>query len=99
MRTTLRTPVTPTRERLTWTRGRSACTSVGDPVRRRLPTVIAAFDDSGGKSGCDFVRSGVWWPPGRVAGIWPALDSQDSGHRDAVAATGARPSPDRTGSG
>src|SRR3954451_25247818 len=59
------TPVTPTRERLTLVVGRSACTSseavwsreIGSSIR---PRKLAR------KRKCDFARSGVWWPRGRV---------------------------------
>src|SRR2546421_13129856 len=92
MRTTLRTPVTPTRDRLTWTAGRRACTSVGDPVRRRLTAVIAGFDDSAGERGCDLATSGVWWPPGSAAGDRPDRTRRYSLCGD-MAPAAARPLP------
>src|SRR5947209_11725856 len=90
MRTTLRTPVTPTRDRLTWTAGRRACTSVGDPVRRRLTAVIAGFDDSGGKRGCDLATSGVWWPG---VGSWRPARIGLAGTRSAATWLGRRRAP------
>src|SRR3954453_2721785 len=65
MRITFSTPVTPTRERLTGVVGRRDWTSseavwrseIGSSMR---PPKLARNNK------CDFARSGVWWPRGRV---------------------------------
>src|SRR3954469_1834928 len=59
------TPVTPTRERLTLVVGRRDCTSSAAVWSREIGSSIRPRKLAR-KRKCDFARSGVWWPRGRV---------------------------------